>query len=106
MKTNKSRRSKDKVTFTRAILIFLLLIGIYYFIPQLGAFKHTFSVIGHASPWWLLLALFFTCLSFIASAITQFTAGNYLGTLSTFSSFISQVRSLDIFFPLVLWVLI
>src|SRR5665213_2763404 len=82
MKTNKSRRSKDKVTFTRAILIFLLLIGIYYFIPQLGAFKHTFSVIGHASPWWLLLALFFTCLSFIASAITQFTAGNYLGTLS------------------------
>lgn len=82
MKTKKSGKSKDKVTFTRAILVFLVLIGIYYFLPQLGAFKHTFTVIGHASLWWLLLAFFFTCLSFLASAITQFTAGNFLGRLS------------------------
>jgi uncharacterized membrane protein YbhN (UPF0104 family) len=82
MKTDKTRQSKDKVTFTRAILVFLVLIGIYYFLPQLGAFKHTFSVIEHSSPAWLLLAFFFTCLSFIASAVTQFTAGNYLGKIS------------------------
>jgi undecaprenyl-diphosphatase len=82
MKISKTTKSKDKVTFTRAILVFLVLIAIYYFLPQLGAFKHTFSVIGHASPLWLLVAFFFTCLSFLASAITQFTAGNFLGKLS------------------------
>ena len=82
MKKNEHKKSKEKVTFTRAILVFIVLIGIYYFLPQLGAFKHTFSVIGHASILWLLLAFFFTCLSFVASAVTQFTAGNFLGKLS------------------------
>ncbi|HEY5268216.1 MAG TPA: YbhN family protein [Candidatus Saccharimonadales bacterium] len=82
MKNHKSLRKKNTVTFTRAILLLVLLVGIYYLLPQLSAFKHTFTVIWHASWLWLLLCLLVTCLSFLASAITQFAAGNYLGKLS------------------------
>ena len=82
MKIPKSRKSKKPVTFTRILLIVVLLVGIYYFLPQLGAFKDTFTVLRHSSLIWLFLALIVTCLSFVASAVTQFTAGNYLGKLS------------------------
>jgi len=82
MKNDKSTRKKGTISFTRVLLLFVLLIGIYYLLPQLGAFKHTFTVIWHASWLWLLLALAVTCMSFLASAITQFTAGNYLGKIS------------------------
>jgi undecaprenyl-diphosphatase len=80
--TAKSSPSKRPITFTKVIILLILLVGIYYLIPQLGAFRHTLTVIRHASWLWLLLGLLVTCLSFVASAITQFAAGNYLGKLS------------------------
>jgi undecaprenyl-diphosphatase len=82
MKHHKTSEKKSAISFTRILLLFVLVVGIYYLLPQIGVFKHTFTVIWHASWLWLLLALAITCLSFLASAITQFTAGNYLGKIS------------------------
>jgi len=82
MTTQKNKKTKKPITFTRVLFIIVLLVGIYYFLPQLSAFKHTFTILRHASLIWLLVALIATCLSFVASAVTQFTAGNYLGKIS------------------------
>jgi undecaprenyl-diphosphatase len=57
-------------------------VGIYYFLPQLGDFKHTFTVLHHVSWVWLIAGLLINSLTFIASAITQFAAGNSKGRFS------------------------
>ncbi len=74
--------SKRPVTFTRAILLVAVLVGIYYFLPQLKAFSHTFAVLEHSSWLWLFVGLVVAALSFLAAAFTQYAAGNYTGKLS------------------------
>ena len=74
--------AKRPVTFTRAVLLVALLVGIYYFLPQLKAFSHTFSVLEHSSWLWLFIGLIITALSFLSAAVTQYAAGNSIGKLS------------------------
>jgi uncharacterized membrane protein YbhN (UPF0104 family) len=55
------------------------LVGVYFFLPQLGSFRNTFTVIRHSSWFWLAVGLVASFLSFIAGAVTQFAAGNLAG---------------------------
>jgi uncharacterized membrane protein YbhN (UPF0104 family) len=60
-------------------MLLLLVVGVYLFLPQLGAFKDTFTILHHASSLWLVTALVASALTFLAGAITQFAAGDSTG---------------------------
>jgi len=81
MKEQQPTKTKRPVTFTRVFLLVILLVGIYYFLPQLGAFSHTFSILKDASWFWLFIGLVIAASSFLAAAVTQYAAGNFLGRL-------------------------
>ncbi|HUC90071.1 MAG TPA: YbhN family protein [Patescibacteria group bacterium] len=71
-----------KITAFRILLLLAALVGLYYLLPQLGAFRSTFTVLRHASWPWLVGVLVASSLSFFASAVTQFAAGALAGRLS------------------------
>jgi uncharacterized membrane protein YbhN (UPF0104 family) len=79
MKPPVINKPKRPITFTRIGLLIILLLGIYYFLPQVGKFSKTFGVIEHASLFWLLVGFIIAGLSFYAAALTQYAAGNYIG---------------------------
>jgi glycosyltransferase 2 family protein len=62
-----------------------VLVGVYYLLPQLGAFRTTYTVLRHASPIWLLVGLVTGSLTFLAGAVTQYAAGNSSGRFSDIS---------------------
>jgi uncharacterized membrane protein YbhN (UPF0104 family) len=76
---NKSQRT---ITPFRVLVLLLVLVGVYFLLPQLGSFKDTFTVLRHAFWPWMLVGLLASLLTFFAGAIVQFAAGNSLGRLS------------------------
>ncbi len=82
MKPPTITKPKRPITFTRIALLVILLVGIYLFLPQIGAFSQTFSILKHSSCFWLFIGLIVAGLSFYAAAVTQYAAGNYKGKLN------------------------
>ncbi len=81
MKKSLKNTNKKSTNYLRIASLVLVMIGIYYFIPKLGTFKNTFSVLRDSSWFWLTIAFGSTVLSFFAAGYTQFAAGNLVGTI-------------------------
>lgn len=81
MKPPVINKPKRPIALTRIGLLLILLLGIYYFLPQFGKFSKTFGVVEHSSPFWLIVGFVVAGLSFYAAAITQYAAGNYVGKI-------------------------
>lgn len=77
MSANQS--AKHKINPVSIVLLILALAGIYLVLPQLSNFNQTIRIIMDSSWPWLILGLLTTGLTFWASAITQFIAGDYVG---------------------------
>jgi uncharacterized membrane protein YbhN (UPF0104 family) len=75
-------KTKRTITPVRIMMFLIMVIGIYYLLPQLGSFQNTFTILRHASWFWIIVGLIASCLSFFAGAVTQFAAGNSYGRLS------------------------
>jgi uncharacterized membrane protein YbhN (UPF0104 family) len=77
-------QSKKKQTLRplRILMYLVILVGVYFFLPQLGAFKNTFGALRHTSIIWLIIGLVASAITFLAAAVTQFAAGNPVGKLS------------------------
>jgi len=64
-------------------IVFLLmaLVGIYFLLPQLGEFRNTLSAVRHASWYYIVLGVVMSALTFAAATLTQFAAGNMIGSV-------------------------
>lgn len=82
MKLINKNYNKSTISLWGIIILVIVLIGLYYFIPQIKTFGNTFSVLRDSSFFWLFIGLIATILSFVSAAITQFIAGYYIGTVS------------------------
>jgi len=79
---NKSQRT---ITPFRVFILLLVLVGVYFLLPQLGSFKDTFVVLRHAFWPWMLVGLLASLLTFFAGAIVQFAAGNLSGRFTKYA---------------------
>lgn len=61
------------------VLLLLVLVGIYYLLPQLGHFNTTLNILRHASLFWIAIGVVATGFTFWVAAITQFAAGDFVG---------------------------
>ncbi len=68
--------NKPVIRLSQLLLLVGLLIGIHYFLPQVSHFNQTLLAVKDASIPWLMVGLFFTGLSFLASAYTQMSAAH------------------------------
>jgi len=62
----------DKFHFSRRyfLLLVLLVIAIYVILPQLGGFKQSWHQLSHPETGWVILAIVFTALTYLAAAGT------------------------------------
>ena len=81
MEDNTAIKTNKFKNIIKIISLIVLMIGIYYFIPKLGSFKYTFSVLKDASWFWLTIAFLAAIASFFSAGFTQFAAGNSTGSL-------------------------
>jgi len=85
-KMAKQKTNRPHQTVTPSIkplhILFLLmaLVGIYFLLPQLGEFSKTLTAVRHASPFYLLIGVVMSGLTFVAATFTQFAAGNFIGS--------------------------
>lgn len=75
-------KSQRTITPFRVLLLLLVLVGVYFLLPQLGSFKDTFTVLRHAFWPWMLIGLLASILTCFAGAVVQFAAGNLSGRFS------------------------
>ncbi len=81
MANSKYKKNKKPNTYLRIFTLVVLMVGIYYFIPKLGSFRNTFSVLKDSSWWWLVVAFIAAVASFFAAGFTQYAAGGSIGTI-------------------------
>jgi len=78
----KRKSNNLKITPLRAAMLILLLVGIYYLLPQLGSFHKTSQVLIHSSWLWVLVGVVASALTFLSGAVTQYAAGDSTGKFS------------------------
>jgi undecaprenyl-diphosphatase len=76
-------KSHRTITPFRVFILLLVLVGVYFLLPQLGSFKDTIIVLRHAFWPWIIIGLIASLLTCFAGAIVQFAAGNLSGRFSS-----------------------
>lgn len=54
------------------LLVFLLALALYVLVPQLGAFKSSWQLLGESVPGWTALAIALTALTYLSGAMTYY----------------------------------
>ena len=63
-------------------MLILLLVAIYFLLPQFSDFHVTMHVLLHSSWLWVIAGIIASALTFMSAAVTQFAAGNSIGKFS------------------------
>jgi undecaprenyl-diphosphatase len=78
----KSDPSGSQIRLPQVAFLLLAVVGFYFFLPRLGSLNSTISVLGDSAVIWVLAGIAATGLGVLASAITQYAAGNFSGRLN------------------------
>lgn len=79
----KQKTSTPSVRPLHALFLLIAVVGIYFLLPQLGEFSKTLMALRHASWYYVVLGVITSALTFAAASFTQYTAGNFVGSVYT-----------------------